>query len=67
MRNPELHIIRTRLGGFYQYAATTDAPEAHRLAATREAWWPVIEAGVLTDLLQCQIRGLPPSCEPPGT
>jgi transposase len=46
--NPERHIIRTRLDSFYQQAAATDAPEAHRLAATIEAWWPAIEAGLLT-------------------
>jgi len=32
--NPERHLIGTRLGSFYQHAAATDAPEAHRLAAT---------------------------------
>jgi hypothetical protein len=26
----------------------TDAPEVHRLAPTVEAWWPAIEAGILT-------------------
>jgi transposase len=41
------HIIRTRLDSFYQHAAATEAPEAHRLAATIEAWWPAIEAGLL--------------------
>jgi transposase len=44
--NPERHVIRTRLESFYQHAAATDAPEAHRLAATIEAWWPAIEAGI---------------------
>jgi transposase len=43
---PERHHIRTRLDSFYQQAAATDAPEAHRLAATIEAWWPAIEAGL---------------------
>ena len=28
--NPERHVIRTRLDNFYQNAAATDAPEAHR-------------------------------------
>lgn len=46
--NPERHLIRTRLDSFYQHAAAADAPEAHRLAATIEAWWPSIEAGILT-------------------
>jgi len=35
--NPEHHLIRTRLDSFYQLAAATNAPEAHRLAATIEA------------------------------
>jgi transposase len=46
--NPESHVIRTRLDSFYQHAAATNAPEAHRLAATIEAWWPAIDAGILT-------------------
>ena len=46
--NPERHVIRTRLDSFYRQAAATGAPEAHRLAATVEAWWPAIEAGLLT-------------------
>lgn len=36
------------LDSFYQHAAATDAPEAHRLAGTIEAWWPAIEAAILT-------------------
>jgi len=44
--NPERHIIRARLDSFYQQAAATDAPEAHRLAATIEAWWPAVEAAI---------------------
>jgi hypothetical protein len=35
--NPERPIIRSRLDSFYRQAAATDAPEAHRLAATIEA------------------------------
>ena len=35
--NPERHVIRARLDSFYQSAA-----------ATVEAWWPAIEAGLLT-------------------
>jgi transposase len=46
--NPERHLIRTRLDRFYQQAAATDAPEAHRLAATIEAWWPATEAAITT-------------------
>jgi transposase len=46
--NPQRHVIRTRLDSFYQQAAATDAPEAHRLAATIEDWWPAIEAAITT-------------------
>jgi len=55
--NPERHVIRTRLDSFYQSAAATDAPEAHRLAATIEAWWPAIEAGILTEYSNSRSEG----------
>ena len=55
--NPERHVIRTRLDSFYQQAAATDAPEAHRLAATVEAWWPAIEAGLLTGYSNSRSEG----------
>jgi transposase len=55
--NPERHVIRTRLDSFYQQAAATDAPEAHRLAATIEAWWPAIEAGILTGYSNSRSEG----------
>jgi len=55
--NPERHVIRTRLNSFYQQAAATDAPEAHRLAATIEAWWPAIEAGILTGYSNSRSEG----------
>ena len=55
--NPERHIIRTRLDNFYQSAAATDAPEVHRLAATIEAWWPTIEAGILTGYSNSRSEG----------
>jgi len=55
--NPERHLIRTRLDSFYQQAAATDAPEAHRLAATIEAWWPAIEAGLLTGYSNSRSEG----------
>jgi transposase len=45
------------LDSFYQHAAATDAPEAHRLAATIEAWWPAIEAGILTDYSNSRSEG----------
>jgi transposase len=55
--NPERHIIRTRLNSFYQQAAACDAPEAHRLAATVEAWWPAIEAGIRTGYSNSRSEG----------
>jgi transposase len=54
---PERHIIRTRLDSFYQHAAAADAPEAQRLAATIEAWWPAIEAGILTGYSNARSEG----------
>jgi transposase len=55
--NPDRQLIRTRLDSFYQQAAATDAPEAHRLAATVEAWWPAIEAGLLTGYSNSRSEG----------
>ena len=55
--NPERHVIRTRLDSFYQQAGATDAPEAHRLAATIEAWWPAVEAGLLTGYSNSRSEG----------
>ena len=55
--NPEGHLIRTRLDSFYQQAAATDAPEAHRLAATIEAWWPAIEAAITTGYSNARSEG----------
>jgi len=55
--NPERHVIRRRLDSFYQQAAASDAPEAHRLAATIEAWWPAVEAGLLTGYSNSRSEG----------
>ena len=55
--NPERHVIRTRLDSFYQHAAASDAPEAHRLAATIEAWWPAIEAAITTGYSNARSEG----------
>jgi transposase len=55
--DPERHLIGTRLDSFYQHAAATDAPEAHRLAATVQAWWPDIEAGILTGYSNARSEG----------
>ena len=55
--NPERHVIRAHLDSFYQQAAASDAPEVHRLAATVEAWWPAIEAGLLTGYSNSRSEG----------
>jgi transposase len=55
--NPERRVIRARLDSFYQQAAATDAPEAQRLAATVEAWWPAIEAGITTGYSNARSEG----------
>ena len=55
--NPQRPLIRARLDSFYQQAAAADAPEAHRLAATIEAWWPAIEAGILTGYSNARSEG----------
>jgi transposase len=45
---PDRSAISHRLWRFLDLAAATDSPEVHRLAATIEAWWPAIEAGLVT-------------------
>jgi transposase len=55
--NPEHHMIRARLNTFYQQTAATDAAEVHRLAATIKAWWPAIEAGILTAFSNARSQG----------
>lgn len=45
---PDRSLIAHRLWRFLDLAASTDSPEVHRLAATIEAWWPAVEAGLLT-------------------
>jgi hypothetical protein len=55
--NPERHIFRTCLDSFYQHAGASGAPEAHRLAATIERWWPATEAGILTGSSNARSEG----------
>ena len=49
--------IRARLDTFYRRAAASDIPEAHRLAATVETWWPAIEAAILTGYSNARSEG----------
>ena len=46
--HPDRELISHRLWTFYSSAAASDIPEVHRLAETIEAWWPAIEAAIVT-------------------
>jgi transposase len=41
-------LINHRLWRFYEQAAASDIPEAHRLAETIETWWPAVLAAITT-------------------
>ena len=49
--------IRRRLWRFYTQAASSPSPEAHRLAATIEAWWPAVEAAITTGYSNARSEG----------
>jgi transposase len=55
--NPARCQIAARLERFYLRAASCPAPEAHRLAETIEAWWPAIEAGLVTGYSNARSEG----------
>lgn len=55
--NPSRREIRARLETFYGHAAASTTPEVHRLAATVEAWWPAIEAGLRTGYSNARSEG----------
>lgn len=55
--NPSRCQIAHRLERFYLRAASCPAPEAHRLAETIEAWWPAIEAGLVTGYSNARSEG----------
>jgi transposase len=55
--NPDRAVIRERLFTFYNRAAASTAPEVHRLAATVDAWWPAIEAAIITDYSNARSEG----------
>ncbi len=55
--NPDREVISHRLYTFYDQAAASRAPEVHRLAATIEAWWPAIEAGLNTGYSNARSEG----------
>lgn len=50
--------ISRRLWVFYRWCADTDIPELHRLARTVEAWWPQIEAFILTGVTNARSEGV---------
>lgn len=51
------HIIRARLGDFYDWCAATNIPEIHRLASTVETWWPEILRFLETNLSNAKTEG----------
>lgn len=55
--NPDRSVISHRLWLFYDQAAASRSPEIHRLAATVEAWWPAIEAAILTGYSNARSEG----------
>lgn len=55
---PSGHQISHRLWVFYRWCADTDIPELHRLAATIQAWWPQIEAFILTGVSNAASEGV---------
>ena len=56
--NPSRHQISHHLGIFYQWCADTDIPELHQLARTIQAWWPQIEAFILTGITNAASEGI---------
>ena len=50
-------LISHRLWRFYAQAAASDTPEVHRLAATVEAWWDAVEAGITTGYSNARSEG----------
>jgi hypothetical protein len=52
------HQISHRLWTFYQWCADTNTPELHRLARTIQAWWPQIEAYILSGITNAASEGV---------
>nr|WP_229574912.1 ISL3 family transposase [Ornithinimicrobium avium] len=55
--DPDRSVISHRLWLFYEQAASSRSPEIHRLAATIEAWWPAVEAAILTGYSNARSEG----------
>jgi transposase len=56
--NASRHQISHHLWTFHQWCADTDTPEPHRLARTIHAWWPQIEAFILTGITNAASEGI---------
>lgn len=56
--NASRHQISHHLWTFYQWCADTDIAELHRLARTIQAWWPQIEAFILTGVTNAASEGI---------
>jgi transposase len=50
-------LIAHRLHQFYEQAAASELPEAHRLAQTIEAWWPAVLAAITTGYSNARSEG----------
>jgi transposase len=50
-------LINHRLWKFYEQAAASDLPEAHRLAETIETWWPAVLAAITTGHTNARSEG----------
>lgn len=51
------NLIGHRLWRFYTWCADSQLPEAHRLAATVETWWPALEAFLETGISNAKTEG----------
>jgi transposase len=50
-------LINHRLWKFYEQAAASDIPEAHRLAETIETWWPAVLTAITTGHTNARSEG----------
>ena len=56
--HPTRHQISHRLWAFYRWCADSAIPELAVLARTIEAWWPAIEAFILTGVTNAASEGI---------
>jgi transposase len=55
--HPECHLPRRALHRFHASAATSSAPQIHRIATTIETWWPAIQATIPTGHTNTRTEG----------